>query len=63
MGITNLVAEFVRVITKTCRDHISHRCSPYLDDVVVKGPKTYYNNKEVELGIRRFVAKHLLNIN
>ena len=50
-------------MTEIYRDYISHRCSPYLDDVAVKGPKTYYNNKEVELGIRRFVAEHLLNIN
>jgi hypothetical protein len=51
MGTTNLVAEFVRVITKICRDYILHRCIPYLDDVCVKGPKTNYNLEELELGI------------
>ena len=35
---------------------------PYLDDVCVKGPKSTYYNKEIELGIYRYVAKHLLNM-
>ena len=50
-------------MTKIYRDYIPYYYSPYLDNIAVKGPKTYYNNKEVELGIRRFIAKHLLNIN
>ena len=59
MGTTNSVAEFVRVMTKICRDHIPERCMPYLDDVCIKGPKTKYDGQEVEPGIRRFVAEHL----
>jgi hypothetical protein len=59
MGTTNSVAEFVRVMTKICRDHIPHRCMPYLDDVCVKGLKTDYGGEEAEPGIRRFVAEHL----
>jgi hypothetical protein len=35
---------------------------PYLDDVCIKGLKTKYTNKEIELGIRQFIAKHLSNI-
>ena len=35
----------------------------YLDNVCIKGLKSRYNNKKVKLGIRQFVAKHLLNIN
>ncbi|KAF7575775.1 Asp-protease-2 domain containing protein [Pyrenophora tritici-repentis] len=62
MGTTNSIAEFVRVMTKICRDHIPHRCMPYLDDVCVKGPKTTYNEEEIEPGIRRYVAEHLSNI-
>lgn len=34
----------------------------YLDDVCVKGLKSTYYNKEIKLGIYRYVAKHLLNI-
>jgi hypothetical protein len=36
---------------------------PYLNDVCIKGLKTKYTNKEIELGIRQFIAEHLLNIN
>ena len=35
---------------------------PYLDNVCVKGPKFTYYDKEIEPGIYRYVAKHLLNI-
>jgi hypothetical protein len=62
MGTTNSVAEFVRVMTKICREHIPDRCMPYLDDVCIKGPKTKYTNKEIEPGIRQFIAEHLSNI-
>jgi hypothetical protein len=36
---------------------------PYLNNVCVKGPKTNYNLEELELGIQKYVFKHLLNIN
>ncbi|KAK1914007.1 hypothetical protein P3342_007253 [Pyrenophora teres f. teres] len=62
MGTTNSIAEFVRVMTKICRDHIPNRCMPYLDDVCVKGPKTTYDEEEIEPGIRRYVAEHLSNM-
>jgi hypothetical protein len=51
-GATNLVAEFVRVMTKICRDYIPDCCMPYLDDVCVKGPKTNYDKAEVKPGVR-----------
>lgn len=62
MGTTNSPAEFVRVMTKICRDHIPDRCMPYLDDVCIKGPKERYGDREVEPGVRQFVAEHLSNI-
>jgi hypothetical protein len=61
-GATNSVAEFVRVMTKICWDHIPYRCMPYLDDVCVKGPKTNYNEQELRPGVRRFVFEHLENL-
>jgi hypothetical protein len=48
---------------KICRDYIPHRCMPYLDNVCVKGPKTNYNLEELELGIQKYVFKHLSNVN
>jgi hypothetical protein len=62
MGTTSSVAEFVRVMTKICRDHIPEKCMPYLDDVCIKGPKTDYDSKEIEPGIRQYVFEHLSNI-
>jgi hypothetical protein len=53
----------VRVMTKICKDYIPTWCMLYLDDVCVKGLKTEYEGEMVELGIRRFVAKYLSNIN
>jgi hypothetical protein len=35
----------------------------YLDNVYVKGLKTNYKGEEIKLGIRRYVAKYLLNAN
>ena len=62
MGTTNSVAEFIRVVTKILQDQIPYRCLPYMDDIAVKGPKTDYDEEEIEPGIRRFIAKHLCNL-
>jgi hypothetical protein len=62
MGTTNSVAEFVRVVMKILHDQIPDRCMPYMDDIGVKGPKTDYNQEEIEPGIRRFVAEHIHNL-
>ena len=35
---------------------------PFLDNISVKGPKTRYNNKEVEPKLRRFVLEYLRNL-
>ena len=35
---------------------------PFVDDVKVKGPYTIYNDKETLPGIRRYVYKHILNL-
>ena len=58
-GATNLVAQFVRIVTKILEDLIPHDCMPFLDDVGVKGPTTTYNNTEVLPGVRRFVMEHI----
>jgi hypothetical protein len=36
---------------------------PYIDDIVVKGPKDNYNNALIESGIRRFIREYIININ
>jgi hypothetical protein len=35
----------------------------FLDNIRVKGPYTDYVSEETLLGIRRFVFKHILNLN
>jgi hypothetical protein len=62
MGTTNSVAEFVRIVTKILQDLIPHCCMPYMDDIAVKGPKTDYGGELMELGIRRFIGEHIINI-
>jgi hypothetical protein len=36
---------------------------PFLDDIRVKGPKTDYNNEEIKPRLRRFVVKHIVDLN
>ena len=50
-GATNLVAQFVRVVTKILEDLIPHDYMLFLDNIGVKGPTTTYNNTEVLLGV------------
>ena len=58
-GATNSVAQFVQIVTKVLEDLILKDCLPFLDNISVKGLLSMYNNKEVILGIRQFVLKHL----
>lgn len=58
-GATNSVAQFVRIITQVLMHHISHAARPFLDDVGIKGPKTTYDDEEIEEGLRRFVVEHV----
>jgi len=62
-GATNSVAQFVRIVQTMLGDIVPHRCKPYIDDVGVKGPRTYYDHEEVTPGIRRFMLEHIQNIN
>ena len=58
-GATNLVAQFVRIVTKILEDLIPHDYMPFLNDIGVKGPRTTYNGEEVLPGVRRFVMEHI----
>ena len=61
-GATNLVAQFVRIVTKILAAHLRDRAKQFLDDLGVKGPKTTYNNEEVAPGIRRYILEHIQNL-
>ena len=55
----NLVLEFVWIVKKTLTDCISHDCDIYMDDVLVKGPRTTYNKEEVIPGVQQYMFEHL----
>jgi hypothetical protein len=58
-GATNLVAQFVRIVTKILEDLIPKDCLPFLDDIGVKGLLSTYENREVKPGIRQYVLEHI----
>jgi hypothetical protein len=45
------------------KDLIYYVCRPFVDNIVVKDPKTDYGGEEAALGIRRFVLEHIINLN
>lgn len=61
-GATNSVAQFTRIITRILFDLIPTACRAFLDDIVVRGPTTRYDDEEVEHGVRRYVLEHLQNL-
>ena len=43
-------------------DVIPSKAKPYMDDIAIKGPKTYYSFEEGVPGIRRFMLEHIENL-
>jgi hypothetical protein len=70
MGYTNSPTIFHGDVTFILQDEIPEFCRPFIDDIGVKGPKTYYKNTDGSYetlpgnpGIRRFVWEHLVTVN
>ena len=70
MGWTNSVPIFHDDVTHILRPEIPHITVPYIDDVPIKGPRSYYKREdgtfetiESNPGIRRFVWEHFQNLN
>lgn len=68
-GFTNSPAEFQCCMTFILQDEISHKANIFIDDMLVKGPKTQYLDKNGSLevltenpGIRRFIWEHGLDL-
>lgn len=62
-GGTNSVGIYQRIFTKILLPWILQRkVEVFLDDFGIKGPSTYYDNKENEYGIRLWVAEHLQDV-
>ena len=70
MGWTNSVTIFHDDVTEILRPEIPHLCRVYIDDIMVKGPKSRYQLEdgtyETVQGykdVRRFIWEHLQNMN
>ena len=61
-GATNSVAQFVRIVTKILEDLIPKDCLPFLDDIGVKGPLSYYDEEEICPGVRRYIIEHIQSL-
>ena len=61
-GATNSVAQFQRSVVTLLDDLIPTVARAFVDDVVIRAPRSTYNDEEVFPGVRRFVAEHLQNI-
>jgi len=70
MGWTNSVPIFHDDVTHILRAEIPHLTVPYIDDVPIKGPRSYYFNDDgtyetipENAGIRRFIWEHFQGVN
>lgn len=70
MGWTNSVPIFHDDVTHILRPEVPHLTVPYIDDVPVKGPRSYYKQSDGTYetipenpGIRRFVWEHFQGLN
>ena len=61
-GATNSIAQFCKVVEKILELLLNYIVMLYLDNVGVKGLYTNYGNEEALPGIRRFVYKHIQNL-
>lgn len=69
-GWTNAVAAFHRVMAFIFADELPDKVQVYIDDVTLKGPSSFYLDKEgrpetipENKGIRRFIYEHFCDLN
>ena len=70
MGWTNAVTTFHQDVMFILQDEVPHVAQPFIDDVAIKGPKTYYKKEDGSYEtvpnntkIRRFVYEHICDVN
>ncbi len=51
-GVTNSVAQFLRVVIRLLYDLIPYVCRPFIDDIRIKGPELIFEDTETIPGIR-----------
>ena len=42
--------------------YVSYTTRPFLNNIAIKGLKTRYNDAKIKPSLRRFVVKHLINL-
>jgi hypothetical protein len=62
MGATNSVGQFQRIMAKIFEDLMPKVANPFIDDIIVNGPKTKYGGEMTLPGIRRYILEHLQNL-
>ena len=62
IGGINLVAQFIRTITKILERYILYYALPFLDNIIVKGPQIIYSREESLLGVRRYIIEHIIQL-
>ena len=55
----NFVTQFVRVVIKILKDHISTKCRFFVNDIKVKKSYTTYDNEKTLSEIRKYVLEHV----
>jgi len=58
--VTNLIIQFVRIVTKILKKYIPHVYLLFINDISIKGSKTIYNNEKVVSEIRKYILKHII---
>lgn len=63
-GVTNLIAQFIRVITRILIGLIPEVYRAFINDITIHSPESTYNNAELINfpGIRKFIVKYITNL-
>ena len=59
----NSVAQFIQIVSKILKNHISVKCWFFLDDIEIKELKTKYQNQEIISEIQQFILEHVQWLN
>lgn len=60
---TNFVIWFIKIVLKILALHLYNWAKFFLNNIIVKRPKTIYNNEKEALGIKRYVFEYIQNLN
>ena len=60
--VTNSVAQFMRIVTKILAPHLREKTRHFVNNIVVKRPKTLYDNEKVAPGIYQYIIQHIQSL-